>query len=113
MAEIADAERRFGKGQGHREGWTIDELDREWPGMDRAHVALCCFGNLVAAYRESQAEVRRLRAANTKLGELWKKVRRGQSGCACRFEDDGETLISLCGFHARLIRNAEEGGGAT
>ena len=34
---------RFGAGQGHPEGWTLEQLQTGWDGMDWSHVAKCCF----------------------------------------------------------------------
>ena len=39
---------------------------------------------------------------------FWGEVRRGQSGCACRFEADGETLIESCAFHGGIHNAATE-----
>jgi len=38
---------RFGAGQGHPEGWTLEQLGEAWVGMDFAHVAVCCLRDLV------------------------------------------------------------------
>jgi len=47
MAEHVRRE-RFGAGQGHPTGWTLEQLDEGWHGMDFAHVAVCCLRDLVS-----------------------------------------------------------------
>lgn len=45
MAE--DKQQRYGAGQGHPHGWALEELRVGWEGMNRQHVANCCFGDLI------------------------------------------------------------------
>ena len=40
-------EKRYGAGQGHPDGWTLQELKGGWDGMQVKHVALCCFDDLI------------------------------------------------------------------
>lgn len=74
--------KRFGRGQGHPTGWTLEELKEGWSGMDVQHVAVCCFDDLIN-------EIERLR------GELDKAHRLSGQMLQDQHRMEREALLSL------------------
>ena len=73
---------------------------------------------LVLCLAEKDAEIERLKERLSIAIKRWKDRvpnKRGISGCACEFEEDGETIVKRCLVHAsekkqlkNLISNAKE-----
>lgn len=59
----------------------------------------------VDAARDMELQIARLTAERDGIKQLWET--RGKyhalNGCACRFDDDGETLVSTCAAHIAIL----------
>ena len=86
----------------------LDEVDRLRDNESQHHIDL---SNMTAVHELAESEHRRAEAAETETKRLrgnLKYLRKNKvSGCACKIDDDGETVLQFCDVHKLILLRAE------